>query len=544
MQGTVGVAMSDTTILDETDRTTGRDALRKNIQAAIALAGAVRSTLGPKGLDKLLVDDEGRSMVTNDGITVLESAKVEHPIAHMLIASSAAQDQSVRDGTTTTVLLASEWLQNAWHLVVQGVHPATIARGFRMAESFCKEHLDDLSFEATKNDIEAATMTSLSGKLHQKIQSIISACAVEAADAVVMESNGSVVADPTRVKVITRSGPAVEDSKLITGLALPKKRAHVEMPSSLPPGNILLVDGGLELRSLSTDVHLNVTSTSALKSFQDAEQQRLLDQVKMLVDLEIKLLACREGIDDSMHAHLADAGIKAFRRVAKSDLELLARGCGARLVPTIHQAKQADVGVFISSRCERWGDVDHWILETDEGGATFVASGSTDAVVGEVERCFADALGVACRLKEHPKLIPGGGATYIALARRLRRYAETVPGREQLAIEAFADGLESIPRILAENAGMDPIDTLLQIVSIQTKDEDDTIGLNAITRQPENMRTSRVVEPVRVLEQAICGANEATIAILRIDDVLWAKQEIGVPDDVQANLDGTAPDRR
>tara|TARA_B100000614_G_scaffold261998_1_gene293738 strand:+ start:582 stop:2216 length:1635 start_codon:yes stop_codon:yes gene_type:complete len=544
VQGTVGVAMSDTTILDETDRTTGRDALRKNIQAAIALAGAVRSTLGPKGLDKLLVDDEGRSMVTNDGITVLESAKVEHPIAHMLIASSAAQDQSVRDGTTTTVLLASEWLQNAWHLVVQGVHPATIARGFRMAESFCKEHLDDLSFEATKNDIEAATMTSLSGKLHQKIQSIISACAVEAADAVVMESNGSVVADPTRVKVITRSGPAVEDSKLITGLALPKKRAHVEMPSSLPPGNILLVDGGLELRSLSTDVHLNVTSTSALKSFQDAEQQRLLDQVKMLVDLEIKLLACREGIDDSMHAYLADAGIKAFRRVAKSDLELLARGCGARLVPTIHQAKQADVGVFISSRCERWGDVDHWILETDEGGATFVASGSTDAVVGEVERCFADALGVACRLKEHPKLIPGGGATYIALARRLRRYAETVPGREQLAIEAFADGLESIPRILAENAGMDPIDTLLQIVSIQTKDEDDTIGLNAITRQPENMRTSRVVEPVRVLEQAICGANEATIAILRIDDVLWAKQEIGVPDDVQANLDGTAPDRR
>ena len=167
--------MSDTTILDETDRTTGRDALRKNIQAAIALAGAVRSTLGPKGLDKLLVDDEGRSMVTNDGITVLESAKVEHPIAHMLIASSAAQDQSVRDGTTTTVLLASEWLQNAWHLVVQGVHPATIARGFRMAESFCKEHLDDLSFEATKNDIEAATMTSLSGKLHQKIQFVLEA---------------------------------------------------------------------------------------------------------------------------------------------------------------------------------------------------------------------------------------------------------------------------------------------------------------------------------------------------------------------------------
>jgi chaperonin GroEL (HSP60 family) len=544
VQATVGVAMSDTSILEETDRTTGRDALRKNIQAAMALAGAVRSTLGPKGLDKLLVDDEGRSMVTNDGITVLESAKVEHPIAHMLIAASAAQDQTVRDGTTSTVLLAAEWLQNAWHLVVQGVHPATIARGYRMAETYCKEHLPTLSFEATIQDIQSATRTSLAGKLHNNMQSTISACAVEAAEAIAMETSGTVVADPTRVKVITRSGPSLEESKLITGLALPKKRAHVEMPSALGPGSILLVDGGLDLRTLTNDVQLNVTSTSVLQSFRDAEQQRLLDQVKLLIDLDVKLLACREGIDDSMHAHLAEAGIKAFRRVAKSDLELLARGCGARLVPTIHQAKQSDVGVFISSRCERWGDVDHWILEADEGGATFVATGSTETVVGEVERCFADALGVACRLRENPQLIPGGGATYIALARRLRRYAETVPGREQLAIEAFADGLETIPRVLAENSGMDPIDTLLEIVAIQTKEEDDTIGLNVVSRQPENMRTSNVVEPSRVLEQAISGASEATIAVLRIDDVLWAKQEIGVPDDVQAKLDGTAPDRR
>ena len=166
--------MSDVRILEETDRTTGRDALRKNIQAAVALAGAVRSTLGPKGLDKLLVDDEGRSMVTNDGITVLESAKVEHPIAHMLIAASATQDQTVRDGTTTTVLLASEWLQNAWHLVVQGVHPATIARGFRMAASYCKDHIESLTFEATKEHVYAAAMTSLAGKLHTKMQSTIS----------------------------------------------------------------------------------------------------------------------------------------------------------------------------------------------------------------------------------------------------------------------------------------------------------------------------------------------------------------------------------
>lgn len=536
--------MSEVPILEETDRTTGRDALRKNIQAAIALAGAVRSTLGPKGLDKLLVDDEGRSMVTNDGITVLESAKVEHPIAHMLISASATQDQTVRDGTTTTVLLAAEWLQNAWYLVVQGVHPATIARGYRIAEQFCRDAMPELSVEASKEQILAATKTSLAGKLHSQMQSVIAHCAVTAAETIAMGSNGKIVADPTRVKVVTRSGPTIDESNLITGLALSKKRAHRDMPSTLGPGSILLVDGGLELRTMSTDVKLNVTSTEVLQSFRDAEHGRLLKQVEKLSELGVNVLACREGIDDVMHSHLAKAGIQAFRRVAKSDLELLARGCGALLVPTIHQAKENDIGVFIKSYCERWGDSEQWILEADEGGATFVATGSTETVVSEVERCFADALGVACRLMESPKLAPGGGATYIALARRLRRFAETVPGREQLAIEAFADGLETVPRVLAENAGMDPIDTLLQIVSLQSTQNDDSIGLNVLSRVPENMFECEVVEPSRVIEQAISGASEASVAVLRIDDVLWARQEISVPTDVQASLDGTAPDRR
>ena len=225
---------------------------------------------------------------------------------------------------------------------------------------------------------------------------------------------------------------------------------------------------------------------------------------------------------------LTKAGIKAFRRVARSDLDLLARGCGARLVHDVSRASVADLGAFISSKNETWGNTVHWIVETEAGGATFIARGSTEAVLGEVERCFADALGVACQLVEDAHLIPGGGATQVALARRLRRYAESIPGREQLGVEAFADALEVIPRVLAENAGLDPIDTLLTLVAAQANasaETADSIGLDVLGRRPTNMIEMGVLEPLLILDQGIAGATEAAISVLRIDDVLWAKQD-------------------
>lgn len=528
-----GLTMSEVPILKETTRSTGRDALRSNITAAMALAGAVRSTLGPLGQDKLLIDDEGRTMVTNDGVTVLESAKVEHPVARMLINASTTQDRIARDGTTSAVLLAAELLQNAWELVLQGVHPAAIARGYRLAEEACRKHFDHLVLEATTEHRLNAATTSLSGKIHAAMQQHLAGLALEAAQCVLEQRASGLLADPTRVKILTQTGGSMTDSHLVTGLVLAKKRATDTMPKHIGSGKVALVDGGLERRELMSNMKLNVSNTGVLEQFRQQEKSMLIDQVKHLSSLGVTLLACKEGIDDDLHGALAEAGIQAYRRVARSDLDLLARGTGATLNNDVKGLTNSDLGVFISSRNERWNGVMHWIVETEEGGATFIAKGSTSETVEEVERCFADALGVACQLLEEPKLLAGGGATQVALARHLRRYAEGFAGREQLAIDAFADALEIIPRVLAQNAGLDPLDTLLQVVAAQTNSKDEQghlIGLDVVEKEPKNMVEQGVVEPLRITRQALAGATEAALSVLRIDDVLWAKQDPTIPE--------------
>ncbi len=525
--------MSEVPILKETTRSTGREALRNNITAAMALAGAVRTTLGPLGQDKLLIDDEGRTLVTNDGVTVLESAKVEHPVAKMLINASTTQDRIARDGTTSAVLLSAELLQNAWELVLQGVHPSAIARGYRMAEDACRVHFDQLVIDATPERQRQAATTSLAGKIHEAMQHHLAELALEAAQAIQEERPSGVVVDPTRVKILTQTGGSMTDSRLVTGLVLAKKRVIDSMPKHLKSGKIALVDGGLERRELMSSVKLNVTNTGVLEQFRQQEKAMLLEQVDHLVSLGVTLLACKEGIDDDLHGALSDAGIQAYRRVARADLDLLARGTNATLNHDIGGLTKRDLGVFISSRNERWNGVMHWIVETEEGGATFIAKGSTNETVGEVERCFADALGVACQLLEEPYLLPGGGATQIALARHLRRFAEGFAGREQLAIEAFADALEVIPRVLAQNAGLDPLDSLLQTVAQQSTAEDGQghfIGMNIVEKGPANMVEKGIVEPLRITRQVLAGATEAALSVLRIDDVLWAKQDPTIPD--------------
>ena len=533
--------MSEVPILKETTRTTGREALRNNITAAMALAGAVRTTLGPLGQDKLLIDDEGRTMVTNDGVTVLESAKVEHPVARMLINASTTQDRIARDGTTSAVLLSAELLQNAWELVLQGVHPSAIARGYRHAEEACRQHFEDLVIDATDDQMMAAATTSLSGKIHRAMQVHLADLAIQAARAVVEERPDGKVADPTRVKILTQTGGSMTDSSLVTGLVLAKKRVTDRMPKSLASGKVALVDGGLERREMMSNVKLNVAGTGVLESFRQQEKTMLIEQINHLVDLGVTLLACKEGIDDDVHAALTDAGIQAYRRVARSDLDLLARGTNATLNNDVKGLTSGDLGVFISSRNERWNGVMHWIVETEEGGATFIAKGSTNETVGEVERCFADALGVACQLLEEPHLLAGGGATQIALARHLRRFAEGFAGREQLAIEAYADALEIIPRTLAQNAGLDPLDSLLQTVARQSTHEGENphhIGLNVESKAPSSMVDDGVVEPLRITRQVLAGATEAALSVLRIDDVLWAKQDPAIPEMPQNDDEG------
>ena len=522
-----GPAMSEAPILKDTTRSSGREALQKNIQAAMALSEAIRSTLGPKGLDKLLIDDDGRTLVTNDGVTVLETAKVEHPVAKMMINASSTQDRIAKDGTTSTVILAGEMLQNAWQLILQGIHPSTIARGYRKSEQYVLECMHELLMESNDEIRKDVVKTSLAGKGYNSMQEVIANVSLEA---VKMVAEGDNSVDISKLKLISQTGGIVEDSRVFRGLMMPKKRISSDMKREVINGKLLLVDGGLESKNVSTDLKLNVTSVGVLESFRQEERKLLFEQVDKMVKHGVTVLACRESIDDDVKNYLTKAGIQAFRRVSRSDLNMLARVCNARLVYSIQSSSRNDVGDCVVSKNITIDGKDFWIVEGEGKAATIVAKGSTVDIIGEVERCFDDSIGVSVQLIEDGLVVCGGGASYVALARRLRRYAETIPGREQLAVEAYADAIEVIVRVLAENAGIDPISTLLDVVAEQTNTNSDEIGINLESGKPENMANLGVLEPQGIIKQALIGATEVAISILRIDDVLWAKQEMTMPD--------------
>lgn len=533
-------ANDDTAILEETERTTGRAALRKNVQAAIALANTVRSTLGPKGLDKLLLDEEGGVQVTNDGVTVLEAARVEHPTARMMISSSSTQDRVARDGTTSTILIAAEMLQNAWDLVAQGVHPVVIANGYRMAEVEAQNILRLISKESTEeSEILEATHTSLAGKGHSDIQQRIAELAVQAAACLAIEENGKIRADPTLIKILANKGGQANETHLVNGVVIAKKPAHPEMIQSRENGRILLVDGGIEKRNTVIDAKIKITEAGMLEAFRNKESEMLAQQVEEVIALGVDILVCKDGIDDQARSLLEAAGITAYRRVHRSDMDALSRAVGSHPVHSTATATEDDLGHFNSSRQEIWGDVGHWILEgSQKQGLTLVTRGSSEEMLEEVERCFADAIGVACHMHEEARSLAGGGATQIALARRLRRFAETIPGREQLAIEAYAEALEVIPRALAENAGQDALGRLLELTAAQTSTESDWLGLDLESDNIIDMHEAGIREPLAVTRQAIKGATDSAVSVLRIDDLLWAKQDPQIPEGVMDQLEG------
>ena len=511
-------------VLQDTERVEGRTALRNNVEAAVALADAVRSTLGPKGLDKLLVGSDGSSLVTNDGVTVLESAKVEHPTAKMLISTSRAQDDEVRDGTTSTVVLTAELLVNALELVDRGVHPTIIANGYRMCGPVVQQCLDEISMPADGKNSLSSVKTCLAGKGDVGLQNILAELAHAAADA-----TGS--GEPEHTRVITERSGSIKDSELIHGIVLVKTRVHREMELKPKPGRILILDGGMEKRKPEIEASLKITHTGAIEAFHARERADLQARVDCLSAANIDCLVARDGIADEAHAMLAAAGILAYRRVERPEIEHLCRATGACPVFDVDDIRDEDVGHFASIREEKWLGVEHAIFEGSQSqGVTVVLRGSTGMRLEEAERAFEDALGVACQLIREPQLLPGGGATQIALARRLRRYAEKIPGREQMAIEGFAAALETIPRILATNAGLDPIDELLRVTAAQAKADSAWQGLDVNTGQTTDMGKASIVEPLSVTRHAIAGATEAAISVLRIDDVLWAKQDAQEPD--------------
>jgi chaperonin GroEL (HSP60 family) len=511
-------------VLAETESVTGHTALRDNVKAAVALSNAVRSTLGPKGLDKLLVGTDGSAMVTNDGVSVLEAAEVKHQTALMLIGTSRAQDDEVRDGTSSTVVLIAELLVNALQLVERGVHPAVVAQGYNMCEDVVDDTLSAISRDA---DVEAALQavrTALAGKGDAGFQAILAQLAHDAA-------RKSGTGETEHVRIITQKSGAIGDSELVQGLVLEKTRVHREMELKPEPGRILILDGGLEKRKPEIDATLLITNTGTLAAFHARDRADLQARVDALKEANIDCLIARDGIEEEAHPMLAAAGILAYRRVERPEIEHLCRATGARPVLDIDDIRDEDVGRFQSIREEKRLGTQHLILEGSQtAGITVVLRGSSKMRLDEASRAFDDALGVACQLVDEPRLLPGGGATHIALARRLRRHAETIPGREQMGVEAFAAALEVIPRALAENAGLDPIDSLLRATAAQAESDSAWQGLDITTGKVTDMGEAAVTEPIRITRHAISGATEAAISVLRIDDIVWAKQDAQEPD--------------
>ena len=514
--------------LEDTDRIHGRTALVNNVKAASSLAGAIRSTLGPKGLDKMLVDGDGTALVTNDGVTVLEQANVEHPTARLLIDASSSQDRAARDGTTTTVLLVAEMLQNALELVRMGVHPSIIVNGYSIALEESLKEIEKVSRESDDKQKSQVVRTSLQGKGDSSVCGLIANLAIEAADSLVDLEGGDDLERMVVKRLQIREG-SVMDSTLVNGLMLLKSRVDSTSPENSDGGVVAIIDGGLEDAKLETDASIEVSSLGIMQEFHERSRENMQRQVSHLSSLGVDLLVVRDGIADEAITQLTKAGIVAYRRLERSDMDLLSRVTGARQTRRVGDLGEGDLGAYSKRSEERIADVKHTLIEGDGGGMTLVVRGSSPAVREEGIRIFDDAIGVSHRLNSRPGVLPGGGAIQSHLARHLRSFSQTQSGREQLAIEAYASALESIPRILAENAGRDPVEVILSL-SADQMESGAWIGFDLQSGENCDMGEIGVLDTEFVVKHALSGATEAAIGVLRIDDVLWARTDPSTPD--------------
>jgi len=511
-------------------RTRGRDAQGMNLMAARAVAEAVRTTLGPKGMDKMLVDSMGDVVITNDGVTILKEMDIEHPAAKMIVEIAKTQDDEVGDGTTTAVVLAGELLKKSEALLDQDVHPTVIASGYRQAAAKAREILNSLALDVSIKDdtlLREFAVTAMTGKGAEAVGEKLADLCVRAVKAVVDE-NGKV--DVEDIKVEKKVGGTIGDSELIEGIVVDKERIHPNMPKIVKNAKIALLDTPLEIEKTEIDAKIEITSPDQLQSFLDQEEKMLKDMVTKIQKTGANVVFCQKGVDDLVQHYLAKAGIMAARRVKESDLKKLAKSTGARVNTSIDELTKEDLGAAGTVEERKIGDESMIFVEKCKNpkAVSMILRGGTEHVVDELERAVHDALRVVGVVVEDKKYVVGGGACEVELALRLKEFASTIGGREQLAIEAFAEAMEVIPRTLAENAGLDPIDTL---VSLRSKHEGKgamkTAGINVFTGEAVDMKKEKVVEPLRVKTQAVSGASEAAVMILRIDDVIAASKLSG-----------------
>lgn len=506
-------------------RTRGREAQSNNIMAAKAVAEAVRTTLGPKGMDKMLVDGLGDVVITNDGATILKEMDIEHPAAKMIVEVSKTQDDEVGDGTTTAAVIAGELLKKAEDLIEDDVHPTIIASGYRMASEKARELLETLAKSVTKTDRDVLmniSETAMTGKGAEATKGILAKITVDAITSIIDEE-GKV--DMENIKVEKKVGARIEESELISGMIIDKERVHTNMPKKVENAKILLLNSAIELKDTEVDAEISITSPDQLQLFLDQEEQMLRDMVDKITASGANVVFAQKGIDDMAQHYLAKEGILAIRRVKKSDMQKLSRATGAKLVTNIDEITAADLGkADLAEERKIGGDNMIFITGCDNPKAvSILLRGGTDHVIDNVERGLHDSLRVVGVAIEDQNLVAGGGSPEVEIALRLQEYAGTLSGREQLAVKAFAEALEIVPRTLAENAGLDPIDMLMELRAHHEKGEK-TAGLDVYTGEVIDMWEAGVVEPLRVKTQAVNAAAESAVMILRIDDIIASRQ--------------------
>lgn len=518
---------------EDTQRSKGRDARKSNMMAAQIIAEVLKTTLGPRGMDKMLIDSLGDITITSDGATILDEIDVQHPAAKMMIEVAKTQDKEVGDGTTTAVLLAGELLKKAGELLEDKIHPSIIISGYRKAAEKALETLEGVSKDVDLDDRDTLmklSNTSIRSKAVSSVRDHLSGIVIDAIKQVVEERDGTVIADVDNVQIVKKVGEGLRDTQLVKGIIVDKEVVHAGMPKKIKKAKIMLLDTPLEVKKTEFDAEIKITSPDSIKAFLDQESDMLKRKVDQVMETGANVLFCQKGIDDVAQHYLAKAGVLSARRVKKSDMEKLAKATGGKVVNNLADLKKSDLGVCGVVEEKKVGNDKMIFVEEckdPKAVAIFIRAG-LERMIDEAERSLNDALYVISDVAKTPKMVAGGGSVEMEMSKAVRGYAAQVGGREQLAIEAFADALEIIPRTLAENAGLDILDTMVAMKTAHAKKEGAYMGVNVYDEGVIDMMGAGVVEPTVVKEQAIKSGIEVASMILRIDDVVAAKS--GGPD--------------
>ncbi|HLC91155.1 MAG TPA: thermosome subunit alpha [Candidatus Nanoarchaeia archaeon] len=505
---------------EDTKRTTGKDAQRNNIMAAKAVAQTVRTTLGPKGMDKMIVDSMGDVIITNDGVTILQEMKIEHPAAKMVVEVAKTQEDVVGDGTTTAVILAGELLKKAEDLLDQNIHPTVLAKGYRLAEAEAQKILNMLTERMTISNeqlLRQVAITAMTGKGAESSKNKLADLIVKAVKKV---ASGNII-NKNDIKIERQIGQSTDNSELVEGIVLDKERVHPAMPERVESARVALVDASMEIKNTEIDAKIQITDPHQLNAFLDQEEKTLMNMVEKVKLSGANVLFCQKGIDDIAQHFLAKAGIFAARRVKKSDMEKLSRATGARIVSSWKDLSSADLGNAGVIREEKVNEQEMIYVEKcpNAKAVTLLIRGGTEHVAEEIKRAVTDAIGDLAAALKDGSVVGGAGAIEMEVAKGLRNYARTLSGREQLAVQAFAEAMEIVPRTLAENAGLDPINVLTSLRSAHDRGQK-WAGIDVFTGEVINAWDLGIIEPLKIKTQALSSATDVAEMILRIDDVV------------------------